>query len=314
MTRRLSLLLYAALLALAAAIPGPRPAHAFGGGSTDVAPTAWSRCDNGVCQINVREFDVNNRNHVYLAHWQSDTGQWTSSTETTAFTLAGNIAEGYFHWAIDNTNHLQCFQPTGGSGWSQESDHAGQFNLDAKHATPGGIQNPSMSHYVVTNIVSGLGYDYPALGNQGSTPCYQGGPGLVTINSGGTNWSSAVTNMSDGAHVVVTGLDGAVWNWANGWQSEGGGSLGSPAAVSWDTGGRLDLFIRGQDNALWQRGYQNGVWGSWISHGGILSSGPGCTSWQAGRLFCAAVGQDGASLWGIGYDGIGWSAWYPIGS
>lgn len=312
--RRLLLLLCAALLILGFQTSSVPRVYALGDGSANVAPTAWAECPNGICDVEVRQFDVTNRNHVYLAtsNVPLTHGFWASTTETiTSFTLGGNVDRGYFHWAVDNAGSLWCYQPTGSTGWSIEPDFSGSLDVDARRATPGGNQNPTQAHYVTANF-KGTSYDYPTLGNQGQTPCYQGGPGLVNIG-GGTLWSPAVTQMSDGAHVVVTGLDNAVWNWANGWQSEGGGSLGSPSAVSWDNNARLDLFIRGQDNALWHRGYQSGTWGPWISHGGNLSSGPGCTSWQPGRLFCAAIGSEGTSLWGIDYDGANWSSWYQIG-
>lgn len=57
-----------------------------------------------------------------------------------------------------------------------------------------------------------------------------------------------------------------------------GGRLRShPAAVSWGPG-RLDVFPRGTDNAVWHRSFSAGRWSGWASLGGQLASGPGATA------------------------------------
>src|SRR5207253_1066540 len=79
-----------------------------------------------------------------------------------------------------------------------------------------------------------------------------------------------------------------LWHrWYNGgwfgWESLGGVLTSNPAAASM-TMGRLDVFARGGDRALWHRWYDANGWGNWESLGGILASGPAVSTWGTGRL------------------------------
>jgi hypothetical protein len=95
------------------------------------------------------------------------------------------------------------------------------------------------------------------------------------------------------------------WNtWSN-WQSLGGILTSDPATVSWGDS-RIDVFVRGTDNALWHKWF-NGTWSGWESLGGVLSSGPDVSSWAAGRLDVFVRGADNA-LWHKWFNGTcsGW--------
>ena len=94
-----------------------------------------------------------------------------------------------------------------------------------------------------------------------------------------------------------------------GWESLGGILTSSPGVSSWGPG-RLDVFVRGTDNALWHRAYQNG-WGGWESLGGILTSSPAAVSWGNGRIDVFVRGTDNA-LWHKWYQN-GWSGWESLG-
>jgi hypothetical protein len=52
-----------------------------------------------------------------------------------------------------------------------------------------------------------------------------------------------------------------------------GVTLDPPSVVAQENG-RLDLFVRGQDNALWHRTFDGNRWSNWESLGGVLTSGP----------------------------------------
>ena len=93
------------------------------------------------------------------------------------------------------------------------------------------------------------------------------------------------------------------------WESLGG-VLTSGAGVSSWSSGRLDVFARGTDSALWHKWYDSG-WSDWESLGGILTSSPAASSWAAGRLDVFACGTDSA-LWHKWYDS-GWSDWESLG-
>ncbi|WP_052914317.1 tyrosinase family protein [Protofrankia coriariae] len=93
------------------------------------------------------------------------------------------------------------------------------------------------------------------------------------------------------------------------WESLGGVLTSGPGAASWGSG-RLDVFARGTDSALWHRWYDNG-WSEWESLGGVLTSEPAAVSWASGRIDVFARGTDSA-LWHRWYDN-GWSEWESLG-
>jgi len=79
-----------------------------------------------------------------------------------------------------------------------------------------------------------------------------------------------------------------------GWESLGGVLTSAPSVSSWSSG-RLDTFVRGTDNALWHKWFQNG-WSGWESLGGVLTSAPGAVSWGSNRIDVLARGTDNA-MW-----------------
>jgi len=83
----------------------------------------------------------------------------------------------------------------------------------------------------------------------------------------------------------------------SGWASEGG-ILTSDIAVGRSPGGRLEVFVRGTDNAMWHKwqGTPNGGWSGWASEGGVLTSDVAVASNADGRLEVFVRGTDNA-LW-----------------
>jgi len=82
-----------------------------------------------------------------------------------------------------------------------------------------------------------------------------------------------------------------------------------PAASSWAPG-RLDVFVRGTDNAMWHKWF-DGAWRGWESLGGGLTSEPAAVSWGPGRIDGFARGTDN-QLWHKWFDGA-WHGWEPLG-
>src|SRR5262249_7143653 len=153
-------------------LPG-LPAHALGGGSTDVAPTAESNyCAGGPCTLHVREFDVTNRGHIELADWRADIGVWSTGAETVPFTLAGGVSASGFglRWATDTSGQLQCW-----NGSWQSNPAGGGWDVDAKRATPG-TDNVNGQFYYATAVKPTPGQTYftPWLITPFSTPCFNG--------------------------------------------------------------------------------------------------------------------------------------------
>jgi Common central domain of tyrosinase/Polyphenol oxidase middle domain/Repeat of unknown function (DUF346) len=93
------------------------------------------------------------------------------------------------------------------------------------------------------------------------------------------------------------------------WESLGGVLTSGPGVASWASG-RLDVFARGTDSALWHKWYENG-WSDWESLGGTLTSSPAAGSWDQGRIDVFARGTDSA-LWHKWYEN-GWSDWESLG-
>ncbi len=68
-----------------------------------------------------------------------------------------------------------------------------------------------------------------------------------------------------------------------------GAFFGKPGVASWSqhtpNADRLDVFVRGLNNGLWHRWYENGQWmNGWEGLGGTMASSPTVSSWGDGRL------------------------------
>jgi hypothetical protein len=100
-----------------------------------------------------------------------------------------------------------------------------------------------------------------------------------------------------------------------GWTSIGGTLDGSPTLIA-NSDGRLEVFARGRDQAVWHRWQvaPSGPWSDWASLGGRIPAGivaAGCNA--RGLLEIFVRGMDGA-LWHRWQDGRGgWSGWTSRG-
>jgi hypothetical protein len=150
----------------------------------------------------------------------------------------------------------------------------------------------------------------------------------------GSDSTPAIATSADGRLELFTvGNDGALWHM---WQTAPGGgwshwrSHDAPPevnlqrcrpAVARSARGRLELFVVGDDAALWHR-YQttpNGGWSRWLSHGapqpaGLMGS-PAVVPSEDGRLELFVVGTDGA-LWHRWQTApnAAWSPWFSHGT
>ncbi len=147
----------------------------------------------------------------------------------------------------------------------------------------------------------------------------------------GLNGYTAVAANKDGRlEVFCTGIDGALWHI---WQVAPNGnwsawtSLGNPTGVSLvllidvhqNSDGRLEVFVAGSDNALWNiwQTKPGGNWSSW----GFLGTPPGITSISYpvagenadGRLEAFIIGSDNA-LWHKWQTKPGgtWGGWFSL--
>jgi len=95
----------------------------------------------------------------------------------------------------------------------------------------------------------------------------------------------------------------------SGWEDLGGIITSGVGVSSWGSG-RLDCFVKGQDNHMWHKWY-SGSWSGWEDLGGIIDGTPAAVSWGSGRIDCFARGMDN-HMWHKSYSGS-WSGWEDLG-
>jgi hypothetical protein len=86
--------------------------------------------------------------------------------------------------------------------------------------------------------------------------------------------------------------------------------------VGQNADGRLEVFRRGSDDALWHNWQRSsGGWSGWYSLGGVLTSSPAVGRNADGRLEVFAEGTDGAlwHKWQVAPNS-GWSGWSSLGT
>jgi hypothetical protein len=95
------------------------------------------------------------------------------------------------------------------------------------------------------------------------------------------------------------------------WEDLGGILTSAPAVSSWQRN-RLDVFGRGQNQALWHKWWDGTRWSQWEDLGGVLTSAPAAVSWGPNRIDVFGRGQNQA-LWHKWWDGRRWSDWEDLG-
>jgi hypothetical protein len=136
-------------------------------------------------------------------------------------------------------------------------------------------------------------------------------PGLATIAPGGSHPpfpvlaytaanGTALLKYSPGTRVTPINI---------------GGHLAGGPAVTLETGhsgtiGRLDIFGRGTDNALWWNHETSyGTWTGWRSLGGSLTSKPSAATDEAGGLISVFVRGTNGAIYCRTRSASGWSPW-----
>jgi serine protease AprX len=98
-----------------------------------------------------------------------------------------------------------------------------------------------------------------------------------------------------GGYLVDVSVGGRLANAWSDWQPLGGGLRSGPAVASRGPG-RLDVFVRGTDDALWQRSFGPGGWGNWQPLGGLTTAEPAAVSSEDASIDVFVRGTDNA-LW-----------------
>ena len=95
------------------------------------------------------------------------------------------------------------------------------------------------------------------------------------------------------------------------WEDLGGVLTSAPTVASWQIN-RLDVFARGQNQALWHKYWDGSRWSEWEDLGGVLTSAPAAVSWGPNRIDVFAKGQN-QTLWHKYWNGAKWSNWEDLG-
>jgi hypothetical protein len=94
------------------------------------------------------------------------------------------------------------------------------------------------------------------------------------------------------------------------WRALGGGLTSAPVITSWGPG-RLDVFARGADQAVWQM-WSDGQWRSWTSMGGQIPGDVSAIAPTPNRLDIFVRGMDNA-VWQRWWDGSKWNGFVSLG-
>jgi hypothetical protein len=148
-----------------------------------------------------------------------------------------------------------------------------------------------------------------------------------TVPSGAAYFGlAAVASTSSQRDLIAVRSDGSLYyardlsGWS-GWTNLGapsGLTLNAVPAITTWSGGRLDVFARASDGAIWHAACSSSCtalsnWSGWESLGGYFSSGPAAVAWSAGRIDIIGAGGD-TTLYHKDYDWCcGWSGWESLG-
>lgn len=91
------------------------------------------------------------------------------------------------------------------------------------------------------------------------------------------------------------------------WKALGGQTFSDPAVTSVSTG-RLDIYVRGRDDALWHRTAAT----AWQRLGGVLATGPAATTGAAGLITVAGRGPGAFYSTGTQTAAGIWSGWVKV--
>ncbi|MEZ2319093.1 MAG: hypothetical protein ACBR15_08875 [Microcoleus sp.] len=156
-----------------------------------------------------------------------------------------------------------------------------------------------------SNVVDVNFWEY----DTGSSDDFLGRLTVDTSHAGGVRYQIVARPSEGNVYVIAYSVEGVLVPTA-GWESLGGLLTSGPDVCS-ARAGHLDVFVRGGDNALWHRWFDESGWSNWESLGGFLTSDPTAVSWGNNRIDVFARGGDNA-LYHRWFDG-GWSEWESLG-
>jgi len=260
---------------------------------------------------------------------------WTIDHAGTLYALNRTTGSTTFSAAIGGAAHFAT--PAAGDG---RVFVAAGGNIKAFYLTPQpalrrnpralsfGAQQPGTTSAAQTSTISNAGNaaltintiavtgDFAQTNTCGTLPAALAPAASCTISvtftptaNGARTGAVTITDDATGSpHTIALTGQGSFWS---GFSRLGGSLTSAPAVASWGVN-RLDLFARGQDNALYHMWY-DGAWHAWTRIGGSLTSAPAVASWGTNELDVFARGQDNAYYQDTSTDGgTNWSGWKRI--
>lgn len=266
--------------------------------------------------------------HVGLEAYAIDFGLTNEEVDAAAYGQVGAIGYdavgGEYVW-IKHPNNLQTYyghlSTNPGDIYVTVNEWISKGQRIAKSDTSGGASGPHLHFRVTTGGTSPFtGTAYKPEPMSGVTP-----PGYVgwdnygcnintttTFNSTPPNEQVAVAARSDGTQaLLLRGTDSRAWfaltdaSGAPGnWQSLGGIAAGVPCG-SWDSGGRLDVYVIGNDGLPYRRSSTDGgtTWDpTWTRENVAPASGAGetqninCTRRPGGTVDIFIRGTSGQGI------------------
>ncbi|WML35964.1 hypothetical protein [Clostridium sp. OS1-26] len=90
------------------------------------------------------------------------------------------------------------------------------------------------------------------------------------------------------------------------WEDLGGSLTSAPSASSWGAN-RLDVFVKGTDNAMYNKWWDGSRWSDWEDLGGNIASEPAASSARPNHIDVFARGRNGELLY-KSWNGNRWSS------
>jgi hypothetical protein len=118
------------------------------------------------------------------------------------------------------------------------------------------------------------------------------------VHIGINKWGAANVTFATVNQLLGLGMGDGVMEWEN---LEGTLKAAPGLAIK---GNRVDIFVRGNDDAVWQR-YFEGDWKPWERRGGLTYDAPVAGWTEDGKLHVFVRGDDDG-LWHAWWDGASW--------
>jgi hypothetical protein len=189
--------------------------------------------------------------------------------------------------------------------WTATPRATARFHIKILTPPPsGGLQTMVDSMRAVYGSV-GLGVEVASLATLSAPDI----PLVTDVNVG------LCQGASTSAQNALYARGGANWS---GWLSHGApaaGFLGAPVTISRNSS-VANIYVRGGDNALWQKSFFGSRWTAWIRHddGGVIISRPAVGSMGPDHEHLFARGSDNQVWQKWWTQSGGWSGWIPLGA